>query len=194
MTEQSWSGRGRTQYSHLQVASKEIALCAPPGFCASEFTLTTMPHGDSIQLLPSQTQIIASLLKKKIIMTFHSFPSVDLQIETRGKSRRWSSVLFCNSHFHVVIFYWCCNTWKVQLPLSVSSMWRAWVVITTEITNSKWLSTLLALPPARQRATQHRGGGWPIQLEALTLGKITAWYEQSTELITPSTLNNLTPW
>lgn len=68
------------------MASKEVALCTPLGFRASEFTLTTMPHVDSIQLLPSQTQIVASLLKKKIIMTF-PFTSVDLQIETRGKSR-----------------------------------------------------------------------------------------------------------
>lgn len=70
MTEQSCSWRRRTQYSHLQVASKEIPLCTTPGLCTSEFTLTTMPYADGVQLLPSQTQITASLLKNKIIMSF----------------------------------------------------------------------------------------------------------------------------
>lgn len=43
MTEQSSAGGGRTQLSHLQVTSKETALCAPPGFPVSKFTLSTMP-------------------------------------------------------------------------------------------------------------------------------------------------------
>lgn len=43
ITDQTYAGGGRTQRSHLQVASKETALCTPLAFPASEFTLTTMP-------------------------------------------------------------------------------------------------------------------------------------------------------
>lgn len=34
------------------------------------WVITTMPHANSTQLLPSQTQIVASLLKKKRILAF----------------------------------------------------------------------------------------------------------------------------
>lgn len=116
MTEQSCSGRGRTQYSHLQVASEEIALCSTPGFCTSEFTLPTKPHAESIQLLPTQTQIIASLTKKKIIMTFtfiYTCGPAD-----RNKGQEQASIPFCNSHFCLGFFADAVVSGRHTCPLS----------------------------------------------------------------------------
>lgn len=100
--------------------------------------------GDSWQhTAASSPDTEESLTSEKGLWPFSYLTPVNPRLETGGKSRHWSSTLFCNCHSCLIIFYLC----------SPSLIWRA-SAITIMMTNSKSLSTLWALPATQQRAMQ----------------------------------------
>jgi len=127
MTEQSRAGRGRIQRSHLQVASKETALRTPPGFPASEFTLTTTPlSGDCCQdtaaSSPDTEECLTSEKGKNydLFIILHLWTCRQKQEARAGFDHLpFSAARAAASSF----FTWnnllgtnYCNTWKATLP------------------------------------------------------------------------------